>query len=192
MRGDLVAVGEHRLRIVRPRDAVELIDDDEFARDEFLPYWAELWPSALGLARAVAARDVRGMRVLELGCGLGVPSIVAALGAARRVLATDWSPDALEYAARNADLNGASVETMLVDWREPASLVAEGPWDLVLGSDLLYEERNVEPLLALLPRLANKALLAEPGRPYAQRFLEGAAAWTIELLPERVYLFTRA
>jgi predicted nicotinamide N-methyase len=185
LREDVVRVGRHELRVVRPRDAADLIDEEEFERDEFLPYWAELWPSAVALASAVAARGVRGLRVLELGCGLGLPSVVAAVEGAWRVLATDWSREALNFAARNAELNRAQVDTELVDWREPRDL---GAWDLVLGSDLLYEERNVEPLLALLPRLTREVLLAEPGRPYAQPFLERAASeWAVEELPERVY-----
>jgi predicted nicotinamide N-methyase len=189
LREDLVTVGARELRVVRPSDAAELIDEEEFERDEFLPYWAELWPSAVALAAAVATRGVGGLRVLELGCGLGLPSIVAAVDGARRVLATDWSREALDFAARNAELNGARVDTELVDWREPRDL---GVWDLVLCSDLLYEERNVEPLLALLPRLTREVLLAEPGRPYAQPFLERAAAeWAVEELPERVYRLRR-
>jgi predicted nicotinamide N-methyase len=190
LREDVLEVGPHTLRIVRPRAADELIDEDAFAQDEFLPYWAELWPSALALARAVAAAPPVGLRVLELGCGLGVPSIVAALAGAAHVRATDWADDALAFARRNAELNGARIETALLDWRDGS---AEASRDVVLGSDLLYERRNVEPLLALLPRLAPEVLLAEPGRPYAREFFEAAAReWTVEPLPDRVYRLRRA
>ena len=188
LREDVLSVGTYEIRIVRPRHAEELIDEEAFAHDEFLPYWAELWPSALALARAVAADPPAGLRVLELGCGLAVPSIVAALAGAERVLATDWAEDALPFAARNAALNGASLETALLDWREAAAERC----DLVLGSDLLYERRNVQPLLELLPQLGPEVLLAEPGRPYAPQFLDAAAAeWTIEPLPDRIYKLRR-
>jgi predicted nicotinamide N-methyase len=188
-----LSVGGLELRLVRPPDAEALIDEAEFARDEFLPYWAELWPAAPALARAVAERAPAGLRVVELGCGLGLPSVVAALAGASEVLATDWSPDALAFARRNAELNGARIGTALVDWRSAEELVRRAPWDLVLGSDLLYERRNVEPLLALLPRLGAEALLAEPGRPFAPEFLGAAAerGWRVEPLPERVYRLTR-
>ena len=59
-----------------------------------MPYWAELWPSGLALADYVATLDLAGRRVLELGCGLALPSFAAALGGAD-VLATDWAPEAL-------------------------------------------------------------------------------------------------
>jgi predicted nicotinamide N-methyase len=136
----------------------------------------------VALARAVAARDVRGLTVLELGCGLALPSIVAAVSGAR-VLATDWSPDALAYAGRNARANGAKLATACVAWAEPAELVGRGPFDLVLAADVLYERRNTEQLLALLPRLAPEVLLADPGRPALPAFLDGAGAeWELEAL----------
>ena len=77
------------------RSADELIDEEAFDEDEFLPYWAELWPSGVALAERVAELDLRGARVLELGAGLGLPSLAAALGGAD-VLATDWAEDAVE------------------------------------------------------------------------------------------------
>jgi predicted nicotinamide N-methyase len=169
--------------LLRPRVADALLDEEAFEHEEFLPYWAELWPSAVALAREVARLDLDGLRVLELGCGLGLPSIVAALAGAR-VLATDWSPDAVEVATRNADRNGANLETLLAAWGEGSALLDHAPWDLVLGADLLYERRNVEQLLGLLPHLGRDVLLAEPGRPFESRFLEGARpTWTIESDP---------
>ena len=178
-----VDVGARRISITRPPDPEELLDEEAFEREEFLPYWAELWPSAVALARAVAARDVNGLSVVELGCGLALPSITAALAGAR-VLATDWSPDALAYAERNARANGAELETVRVAWAQPDELVGRGPFALVLAADVLYERRNSEQLLALLPRLADEVLLADPGRPALPAFLEGAAGeWESDVLP---------
>ena len=162
------------LTIMHPPDAVELIDEEAFEHEEFLPYWAEVWPSGVALARVVAGSRLRGTAVLELGCGLALPSIAAALGGAR-ALATDWSPDALAFTRRNAERNGAELETLCVSWTDPAELVERGPWQLVLAADVLYERRNVEPLLALLPALGSEVLLADPGRPALRAFLDGAA-----------------
>jgi predicted nicotinamide N-methyase len=174
-----VEIGGRRLTVVHPPDAAELIDEEAFEHEEFLPYWAELWPSSVALAETVAALPLQGRRVVELGCGLALPAIVAALGGAQ-ALATDWSPDALAYAERNGRANGADVETLRVAWREPEALVARGPFDLVLAADVLYERRNVPELLALLPRLAREALVADPGRPALPAFLEGASAeWDV-------------
>jgi predicted nicotinamide N-methyase len=172
---DDVPVGSVVLSVLRPRSAEELIDEDDYARDERLPYWAELWPSALALAEAIAARPPAGARTVELGCGVGLPAIVASLGGAD-VLATDWYPEALEFTRANAAACGARVETMEVDWREPPpALFARGAADLVIGADLLYEERNGAALAALLPRLlrpGGRAIIADPRRPYASALIE--------------------
>jgi predicted nicotinamide N-methyase len=181
----VVDLGDRALSVVRPRDSEELIDEEEFARNEFLPYWAELWTSGVALARAVARRPgLAHTRVLELGCGLGLPSIAAALGGAD-VLACDWSADAVSFARLNAQRNGARIETAVCSWAEPATLLAAAPWDLVLAADVLYEQRDADVLLELLPRLGDEVLLAEPGRPAAGSFLKAAAAmWTIDLTPD--------
>ena len=113
-----VALRGAALQVLRPRDAEALLDEQAFEHEEYLPYWAELWPSGVALARRVAVRSLRGARVLELGCGLGLPSLAAAL-AGGRVLATDWSPEAIELLEENAARNGAALETALVDWASP-------------------------------------------------------------------------
>jgi predicted nicotinamide N-methyase len=174
---------ELRLEILRPPSADELIDEAAFDEEEFLPYWAELWPSGLALARHVAARDLRGLRVLELGCGLGLPALAAALRGAD-VLATDWAEDAIELLRRNAARNGVLVHVARVRWSEPEPVLRAAPWDLVLGADLLYEARNADQLAELLPSLGGEVLLAEPGRPYAKEFLERFRA---EPVGERIY-----
>ena len=172
-----------RLSILRPPSADELIDEATFDEEEFLPYWAELWPSGLALARHVAGLELAGRKVLELGCGLGLPSLAAALRGAD-VLATDWAEDAIELMRRNAERNGALLGVARVRWSEPELLLRAAPWDLVLGADLLYEERNADQLAALLPRLGGEILLAEPGRPYAKDFLRRFDA---EPVGERIY-----
>lgn len=176
---ETVRAGPIELRVLRPSDPDALIDEARFDENEFMPYWAALWASGVALAAAVAARHLRGTRVVELGCGLGLPSVAAALSGAA-VLATDWAPEALDVTRRNARLNGVLVDTMLLDWTMPEPLLARAPFDLVLCADVLYEPRNVDALLALLPRLAPEVLLGEPGRPTAARFFEAAErAWAI-------------
>lgn len=171
------------LEILRPPSADQLIDEATFDEEEFLQYWAELWPSGLALARHVAARELQGLRVLELGCGLGLPALAAASRGAE-VLATDWAEDAIELLRRNAKRNGVFLRVARVRWSEPEPLLRAAPWDLVLGADLLYEARNAEQLAELLPSLGGEVLLAEPGRPHAKDFLERFRA---ELVGERIY-----
>ena len=180
---DTLRLGPWTFRLVHPPSADDLIDEEAFEREEFLPYWAELWPSALALGRALAERELAGARVVELGCGLALPSLVAARAGAR-VVATDWSPDALVYARRNAAANGLELEVARVAWAEPDELLRRAPFALVFAADVLYERRNGDQLLPLLPRLAPEVLLADPGRPALRAFLEAAASeWEIEALP---------
>ncbi len=121
--------------------------------------------------------------MLELGCGLGLPSLAAALRGAD-VLATDWAEEAISLLLRNAERNGLFVRGARVRWSEPEPLLRAAPWDLVLGADLLYEARNADQLAELLPRLGGEVVLAEPGRPYAKEFLERFRA---EAVGERIY-----
>jgi predicted nicotinamide N-methyase len=172
-----------RLSILRPPSAEELIDEAAFDEEEFLPYWAELWPSGLALARHVATLELGGMQILELGCGLGLPALAAGLRGAD-VLATDWAEDAIELLRRNAERNGVFVRLARIRWSDPAQLLRAAPWDVVLGADLLYEARNAEQLAELLPQLGGELLLAEPGRPFAKEFLERFGA---EPVGERIY-----
>jgi predicted nicotinamide N-methyase len=159
--------------VSRPRDADALLSEaeEQFDVDEFLPYWAELWSSGRALADVVLGRALRGARVLELGCGLALPSFAAA-AAGGRVVASDWSPSALSLVSANAARNGLEVATMELDWFSPPSEV--GWFDLVLASDVLYEQRNGFALLDLLPRLGREVWLADPGRVPAGRFFADA------------------
>ena len=152
------------LRLRRPAAPDELIDEEAFADDEFLPYWAELWPAAVALAEALP--DVAGLRVCELGCGLGLPSLLAAARGAD-VTATDWATEAIDLLRENAARNDLVLRAEVRDWREPWA----ERFDLVLAADVLYERRNVEPLIELLPSLAPAALVGLAGRPYEAEFL---------------------
>ena len=167
------------LTLLQPREAAELPDDGGVEWAPIAPYWAVLWRSGVALAAELDGAALRGMRVVELGCGLGAVSIAAARVGAE-VLATDASEEALALVARNAEANGVHVETATVDWTAPDRLVARAPFDLVVAADVLYERDSVAPLLALLPRLASEAWIADPGRPAAAEFLERARSrWTV-------------
>ena len=175
---DEITVAGVGLDLLRPSSPEALIDEEAFAHDEFLPYWAELWPAARALAEAVP--EVGGLRVVELGCGLGLPSLVAAAKGAR-VTATDWSPDAIDLLRENASRNGVELRAEVRDWREPWN----DRFDLALAADVLYERRNVAPLLERLRSLAPLALVGLAGRPYEQEFLRLADAVT-EVAPRVV------
>ncbi len=177
-----VVIAGHVLRIDRPRSAEDLIDERDFDADERLPYWADVWPSGRVLAEAVADRRLTGVRVVELGAGLALPSLVAARAGAD-VLVTDWYVDALAFAQVNAARHEVRLRTLHVDWRDPPrELLADAPFDLILAADVLYETRNVEPLAVLLDRLAgagSEVIVADPRRPDARLLFDrlAAAGW---------------
>jgi predicted nicotinamide N-methyase len=172
-----VRVGEVELSLLRPVSPDALLDEEAFARDEFLPYWAELWPAATALAGALP--NVTGLRVVELGCGLGLPSLIASARGAD-VTASDWAEDAIELLRENAARNGLVVRAEVRDWRE----AWPERFDLALAADVLYERRNVEPLLERLRELAPVAYIGLAGRPYEAEFL-GKAGSVVEIA-ERV------
>jgi predicted nicotinamide N-methyase len=175
--GQTIELPSGELRILQPRGAAELPDTGPIEWAPLAPYWAVLWRSGVALAQELDGLSLAGRRIVELGCGLAVPSIAAAR-AGGSVLATDQSAEALALADRNADANGVRIETARVDWTDPGALVERAPFDLVLAADVLYERNAVGVLLSLLPRLAPEAFLADPGRPAAEAFIEQAARRT--------------
>jgi predicted nicotinamide N-methyase len=169
-----VEVGGGRYRITHPISADDLIDEDDFDRDERLPYWAELWPSALALARHLSERDLAGTSVIELGCGVGLPSVLALVRGAS-VLATDYYEAALAFTAYNARANvDLEPEVSVLDWRE-SDIEGVGVFDLVLAADVLYEAKNAAALADLVPKLlapGGEAIMADPRRDESPIFLE--------------------
>lgn len=174
--------------VLLPTSSEALINDEEFGADERLPYWAELWPAAVSLTRLLLEAPTLPTRAIELGCGVGLPS-VALRSRGVDVLATDYYADALDFARANAERNGAGpLRTLLLDWRTPPDDVEIAP--LVLAADVLYELRNVETLRNIAERTVSPGgafLLADPGRLYLSDFLAAMreAGWTVQTLPER-------
>jgi len=170
----VVEIGTLPLAIELPRDIDQVIDyyaAHHAADADLLPYYAELWPSAVALAHHLWSwnRRLTGASVIELGCGLGLPSLVAASRGAR-VLATDFHPHNEPFLRRNIELNGLSgIGYRMLDWNAPpADLRA----DIVIGSDLVYEARNVEPFARCADALCGPrgiVMLADPGRQHLQR-----------------------
>jgi predicted nicotinamide N-methyase len=159
------------MRLLQPAEVAELPDDGEVRWAPLAPYWAVLWRSGVALARELATRKLEGLRVAELGCGLGLPSLVAARGGAS-VLACDAEDEALRLLERNARANGLSLQALQLDWAQPHELLDRAPFDLVIAADVLYEDEAPSRLAALLPRLTDRVLLADPGRPGAGVLLE--------------------
>ena len=168
-----VQIGGRDIELLSPANADDLISEDDYVKDERLPYWADLWPSAQILAREVRTMRLAGRRVLELGCGLGIVAIAAVLAGAE-VTATDYYEDAILFARLNAaEATGRTIATRMVNWVEmPPDL---GKFDVVLASDVLYEHRYAalvaDAIAATLAR-GGEAIVADPGRIALEEFLE--------------------
>jgi ETFB lysine methyltransferase len=165
------------ISLLMPANADELISESDFDRDERLPYWADLWPSARILAEELAVMRLSGQRVLELGCGLGVVAIGAVWGGAD-VTATDYYEEATLFAGLNVmDATGRPITTRMVNWVEmPPDL---GKFDVVLASDVLYEHRYaslVANAIATTLVRGGEAIVADPGRIALQEFLDECSA----------------
>jgi predicted nicotinamide N-methyase len=155
-----VVVEDRTFTILRPAQADHLLDlpavRSAIAADEYMPYWTDLWPASRMLAKVILReRWSAGQEALEIGCGLGLPGI-AALAAGLQVTFSDYDATALHFAADNARLNGfVDFRTLQLDWRFPPQGLQV---PLILGADLIYELRNVAPLVKLL-----KSILAPGG-----------------------------
>ncbi len=152
----------------------DLITDPE--DDDQIPYWAELWPAARGLAQYIwESVDFRGATVLELGAGLGLPGLVAVLKGGKVTL-TDYQPEALKFAARSASRNNIQgVDFVLADWRDFPIITR---FDWIIGSDVLYNPKRVPFVAQIIERnLApqGQLLFAHPGRKVAYDFLRELA-----------------
>ena len=154
-----VTVGNTTFKITYPGDADRLLDHPSthraFNTDDYMPYWAELWPSAQMLGEALLQQSwPAGLTALEIGCGVGLPGVVA-LSLGMHVIFSDYDATAVEFAAQNARDNGFSnFETLPLDWRVPPDLQVP----LILAADVIYEERNIPPLVAFI-----QAVLAADG-----------------------------
>ena len=159
------------LRVADVDSMLDRLPPIQFRSDERLPYWADLWPSAMALAQYLwCGVDLGGLRALELGCGLGLAGIVASRKGAAVTL-TDYEADALAFARYNARRNGCEQAIVRhLDWHAPALTEV---YSLIIASDVLYERANFQPILHILQTaLAPDGwfILAEPNRPIARDF----------------------
>jgi 2-polyprenyl-3-methyl-5-hydroxy-6-metoxy-1,4-benzoquinol methylase len=178
----VVVVGGRPLTLVRPADPDRMLEDPGVLawnrRDDYMPYWAYLWPGAFLLAEAVAAEPWRpGTEALEIGCGLGLAGL-AGLGAGLRVTFSDYDDAPLEFVRRSAARNGfdpSTYSTRRLDWRD----LPPERFPVILGADVLYEHRLVPLVAGLLDRMlapGGLALVAGPYRVSAEGFAPAVGA----------------
>lgn len=196
-RTSTLAFGGREVRLVRPSDPDRLLEDSEVLdrnrRDDYMPYWAYLWPGAYLLAEAVAREPAFGsesesaVSALEIGCGLGLAGLLA-LGRGWHVTFTDYDPAPLEFVRRSAEANGFDADryaTGLLDWRDPP----DRRYPVILGADVLYERRLVPMVAGLLARMLapdGHALIAGPYRVATEGFARALEARGLRCVAEPI------
>lgn len=190
-----VDIADRVLSILRPRNSDDLIREEDFVKDERLPYWADIWPSStvlashlVGLTKSDRRRTAR--KGLELGCGVGLVT-VGAMIAGYDMTATDYYTDALAFTRANAFRNtGRAPETRMIDWRSfPCDATG---YDLLLASDVLYEKEYARLLPGIFKRAlapGGMAILADPGRIGVPEFVEECAEEGMVIRSKTTYPF---
>jgi len=163
--------GTEALELIKVADLDELMEKVTDA--DQIPFWAELWPASLGLARYILNNGqlLRGKKVLELGAGIGLAGIAARIAGAN-LLQTDYSEAALKFIRVNSLRNGLTEpQLLLADWRRFPNA---GLFDLILGADILYEKTLHPHLVQIITNSLKPngvVWLADPGRDYALEFV---------------------
>jgi len=208
-------IGQTPIELTWPVDPYSLLDQpstrERFARNEYMPYWAQLWPASVLLAEHLLARRLesaseassgvseaseasqgqerervqgQGPEAIELGCGLGLVSIAAGM-AGWRITTSDYDEDALAFAALNASQNGVVLANVV-----QLDFVEQPPsqrYDAVFAADILYERRLAKPVarwIAAALKPGGYALLSDPNRTAADDFVTHASdcGLTVEVL----------
>lgn len=169
----LIADNSFMIQRIKDIDALlDVISVDEFNKDERLPYWADIWPSAIALSEYIAANKskFKGIKSLELGCGLGLVGMTSTAHGGE-VLFTDNDPHALRFTEINFRRNfGTAASVQLLDWRNPGKSES---YDIILAADILYEKRWLQPVLEILDKKLSPrgtAYIAGPDRSVSRVF----------------------
>ena len=171
-----VQVGGHayRLRVLSDRQQFADPDGHSARLGISSAQWSlfgQLWPAGRLLAQAMSRADVAGKRVLELGCGIGLASLVLQRRCAT-IVVSDVHPLAESFLAYNAALNALpAVHYRQLCWDRP--LPTLGDFDMVIASDVLYERGQAELLSEVIARHARPAsevLITDPGRGQSGAF----------------------
>ncbi len=129
------------------------------------PIFGVIWPSSLVLAHLILDYDTDSKRILEIGCGMALSSLLLNKQCAD-ITATDYHPEVKKFLQRNALLNGdKAISFEQVDWT--AKNDSLGLFDLIIGSDLLYEDNHIDLLATFIEAHANptcEVIIVDPGR----------------------------
>lgn len=165
-----LCIGGHRYTIRALSDNQQYADPHGLAKragisSALWSLFGQVWPAGRVLAQAMSVFDVAGKRILEIGCGLGLSSLVLQRRGAN-ILASDHHPLAETFLQHNAALNGlALVPYQDLPWTIAAPTL--GLFDLIIGSDVLYERDHAAQLTAFVQRHGHartEVVITDPGR----------------------------
>lgn len=175
-------VGTHDYHIRSLRDRQQFWDADTLSAKAGIssaswPLFGVVWPSGRALAEEMTEFPIAGKRILEVGCGIGLCSLVLQQRGAN-ITASDYHPVAEEFLRYNTELNGLlPIHFQQAPWAGPNPNL--GRFDLIVGSDLLYERDHPSLLAAFLACHTNpiaQVILTDPGRTYCGQFTTKMAA----------------
>lgn len=129
------------------------------------PLFGVIWPSSMVLAHYMMGHQTAGKRILEIGCGMALSSLL--LNQRHDdISATDYHPEAGAFLERNTLLNqGKAIHFQRIDWANDTGDL--GLFDIIIGSDLLYEDQHIQLVADFIQKHASPAcevILVDPGR----------------------------
>lgn len=172
---ETVTIENNSFEILSLKDKKQFYDPDEEAAElgiscSMWPISGLIWPSGLVLAKIIDSLETENKRILEVGCGIAIASFVAAAKNAD-ITASDYHPLVETLLEANADANKIDgLKYVNGDWRKPISNI--GRFDLIIGSDLLYEKEHANLLAIFIDCHLNengKAIIIDPGRRAAKK-----------------------
>jgi predicted nicotinamide N-methyase len=170
-----IDLGGHGYRLQALKDLQQFDDPDHAAERIGISsaQWSlfgHLWPAGRVLADHMCAHEIEGKRILELGCGLGLSSLVLSRRGAN-ITASDYHPLAAEFLSINSRGNQLpDIAFHALAWQVPSPEL--GTFDLIIGSDILYEAQHVALLADVLKQHARpqaEIIITDPGRGHANR-----------------------
>ena len=166
-----ITVPSGNLKMMVIKDPGQLLENFKTNRISTFPYWATIWQSSVGLAYHLSTdNNLRGLPVLDLGCGMGLAGIHACQQGAKLFFA-DWVAEALLFAQYNTLRNGYNGDYVQMDWSSSCFLPKK--FAAILATDILYEKGNWQTILSFIKShliAGGRAFFSEPSRTNAKNF----------------------
>ncbi|MGO1500759.1 MAG: class I SAM-dependent methyltransferase [Marinobacter sp.] len=176
LRYQTIEFGNVDIHVCTLRDNQQFDDPDDVAlklgiSSATWPIFGIIWPSSLVLAHHMVSYHTAGKRILEIGCGMALSSLLLN-HRNDDITATDYHPEVGVFLERNTQLNhGRAIGYQRVDWADKNSGL--GVFDMIIGSDVLYEDEHINLLADFIQKHASptcEVILVDPGRGRKSKF----------------------